>query len=435
MRIRALAVLLFVVWVPLSAGDLDSERQRKVIDGINRLLAENYVYPETAARMAEHLGRQFESGAYSGIVEGPAFAEKLTADLQSVSKDKHLRVSHAPDRARRLLNAVEGEPDPAQRALMLEESRRGNFGFRRVEILPGNLGYLEFTGFSGLEEAGETAVAAMNFLAHTDALIIDLRGNGGGSPRMIQILSSYLFDGEPQHLNSFYWRPKDETTQTWTLPYVPGKRQPEVPVFVLTSGRTFSAAEEFTYNLKNMKRATVVGETSGGGAHPGGTKAVDEEFMVWLPQGRAINPVTGTNWEGTGVTPDIECPAGEALERAQLAALDMLEAKADNPRQKAQLRWAREDLEARLHPVELSEALMREYEGQYGPRRITFREGGLYYQRDDGPWHRMVAMKEDLFGFEEIPFFRIEVVRREGKAVAVIGHYDNGQTDRHEKEP
>ena len=179
-------------------------------------------------------------------------------------------------------------------------------------------------GFSDVEYGGETAVAAMNFLSNADAIIIDLRNNGGGSPAMIQLISSYLFDSNPVHLNNFYWRPTDSNSQTWTLPHVSGTRSPDTPLYILTSSGTFSAAEEFSYNLKNLERATLIGETTGGGAHPGGSLIATERFMVWVPTGRAINPITNTNWEGSGVIPHIKTSAREALDKAYTIALEQL---------------------------------------------------------------------------------------------------------------
>jgi C-terminal processing protease CtpA/Prc len=208
---------------------------------------------------------------------------------------------------------------------------KSNFGFEKVERLDGNIGYLDLRGFFDAEAAGETAAAAMNFLGNTDALIIDLRQNGGGSPAMVSLLCSYLFAGERKHLNDLAWRgPEGERVeQWWTLPHVAGKRYSDKDVYILTSKRTFSAAEEFTYNLKALKRATVVGEVTGGGAHPGGGQPINDHFAIWVPQGRAINPITKTNWEGTGVKPDTEVPANQALTTAHLAALKKEFAKGD----------------------------------------------------------------------------------------------------------
>jgi C-terminal processing protease CtpA/Prc len=203
-----------------------------------------------------------------------------------------------------------------------------NFGFQKVERLPGNVGYIELSGFLPAEVGGDTAAAAMNFVANADALIIDVRKNGGGAPSMVALLCTYLFGPEPRHLNDLYFRPSDSTHQWWTMPYVPGKRFENKPVYVLTSKRTFSAAEEFTYNLKTQKRATIVGETTGGGANPGGMRPLGENFVMFVPSGRAINPITKTNWEGTGVTPDVPVTADLALKTAHLKALKTITGEA-----------------------------------------------------------------------------------------------------------
>jgi C-terminal processing protease CtpA/Prc len=179
------------------------------------------------------------------------------------------------------------------------------------------VGYLKFDMFAPPELCGPTAAAAMNFLAGTRALIIDLRENGGGAPRMVTYLSSYLF-ATRTHLNDLWTRRTDRTEEFWTLDSVPGRRFGGAkPVYVLTSAQTFSGAEEFAYNLKTLKRATVVGETTGGGAHPVRGQRIDEHFMIGVPFARAINPITHTNWEGVGVEPDVKVPASEALATAQ----------------------------------------------------------------------------------------------------------------------
>jgi C-terminal processing protease CtpA/Prc len=201
--------------------------------------------------------------------------------------------------------------------------RLDNYGFTKIERLPGNIGLLEFEAFMPPELAGETVSGAMTFLANTSAMIIDLRNNHGGSPYMVAFLSSYLLEPSPTHLNNLYWRKNDETQQFWSIPYVPGKRFGGTkPLYILTSQGTFSAAEEFAYNLQSIGRATVVGERTGGGAHPGRMHRINREFEVFIPDGRAINPLTKDNWEGVGVRPDIEVPADQAFEIAYTTLLE-----------------------------------------------------------------------------------------------------------------
>jgi hypothetical protein len=305
---------------------LTAAERAEVIDGLLKKLNEAYIFPDKAREMEKAIRARQDRKEYDDITSARTLTDKLTHHLQEVSHDKHLRVlfSHNPLPKPR-------KPSPEERNRMRSMQSKTNFGFEKVERLEGNIGYLDLRGFMDAAAGGETAAAAMTFLANTDALIIDLRKNGGGSPGMVALLCSYLFDGSPRHLNDLAWRePNGERVQQWwTVPYVPGKRYADKDVYVLTSKRTFSAAEEFTYNLQAQKRATIVGETTGGGAHPGGVQPINDHFVVWVPTGRAINPVTKTNWEGTGVKPDIAVPADLALQTAHLAALKKQRAKDD----------------------------------------------------------------------------------------------------------
>jgi hypothetical protein len=289
---------------------LDAQSRQRVIDGAVARLKEFYIFPDVAQKMADALAVHLKSGDYDTIADGAGFAALLTEHLQAVSHDKHLNVIYNP------FKQPAGQPEPStadQEAQMTKQMLRINCGFEKIEILPGNIGYLKFNMFANPAICGATAVAAMSFLAHVDAIIFDLRDNHGGDPKMITLISSYLFD-QPTHLNDIYTPKDDNTAQFWTLPFVPGVRLPDKPVFVLTSKTTFSGAEEFCYNLKNLKRATIVGETTGGGAHPVSGHPIDDHFVIGVPFARAINPISKTNWEGTGVEPDVPAKAPEALD-------------------------------------------------------------------------------------------------------------------------
>jgi hypothetical protein len=299
---------------------VDGAMRAEVIDGALKALNDNYVFPEVAKKMEQAIRERQQRHEYDSITSARKFAQTLMDNLQDVSHDKHLRVMYSSEPIPVRPPNQEPTPDDIERQRAF--GARINFGFEKVERMVGNIGYLDLRGFAPPLFMGDTAAAAMNFLANTEALIIDLRQNGGGDPAAVALISSYLFAPEPVHLNDLYWRPGNETHQWWTLPYVPGKRLAGKDVYVLTSHRTFSAAEEFTYNLKNLKRATIVGETTGGGAHPGGGHRINDHFMVGVPSGRAINPISKTNWEGTGVEPDVKVPAERALKTAHLMALE-----------------------------------------------------------------------------------------------------------------
>jgi hypothetical protein len=428
----AYALLLTAFSSPLGllaqdAPSLNATQRVAIIEKISASIDEIYVFPDVATEMNQHLAKRLADGAYDEITSLPTFAEQLTEDLRSISHDLHLSVRTMPPRD---INAEHEIDQEAMQRRYLEAQRRSNYGFQKLDRLAGNVGYLDLRGFVDASSGGETAIAAMRFLATADALIIDLRRNGGGSPSMIQLISSYFFD-EPQHLNSFYIRRENTTEQYWTQAHVAGEKMIETPIYILTSGRTFSAAEEFTYNLKNMERATIIGETTGGGAHPVDMHHFPElGVQMSLPFGRAINPITGTNWEGTGIEPHISVAADEALQVAHGEALKGLAEKASEPDQKFQLTWALEGITAKRHPVVIESSKLAAYTGVYGPRKIRVEEGKLVYQREDGPVYSLVAMGEDRFWIPELDFFRVRFERDDsGAIVTLVGLYDNGRED------
>ncbi|MCK7478513.1 MAG: S41 family peptidase [Candidatus Moduliflexus flocculans] len=342
--VLVLAILALGVWpalgqAPAAPPTLDAARKQAVVDEIATVFNKNYIFAETARKVEETLRAKLKAGDFDKFDAAPAFAQAVSAVILDVSKDRHTGFAYNPARAEDI-RRLEGQSEEEARKVRereLEEARRENFGFRKVERLAGNIGYLDFRVFYSPADAGPTAVAAMNFLAHCDAIIVDLRQNGGGDPAQVQLISSYFFE-EPAHLNDLYARAADRTWNYWTLPFVPGDKAAKADLYVLTSTRTFSGAEEFSYNLQNLKRATIIGETTGGGAHPTDAMIVQRDFILRVPFARAINPVSKTNWEGTGVTPDIAVPAAEAFDKAYALALEKLAAKASDPQLKAGVR-------------------------------------------------------------------------------------------------
>jgi C-terminal processing protease CtpA/Prc len=301
------------------AAALDADQRAGVIDALAAGLRRTYVFPDKAEAMAASLRRHQQQGDYDALTNPGAFAERLTADLQAVTRDVHLMVEYSEE--------VLPELQPASGQMQAEElaiMRRLNFGLERIERLPFNIGYLQLDGFAPAAAVKERFAAAMTLLADTSALIIDLRRNHGGEPDGVALLASYLFDRRT-HLTDFYWRAGDRTEQVWTQEQLDGPRYGATrPLYVLISGESFSAAEGFSYALQGLERAVIVGERSGGGAHPGDPLRLTDHFSAFVPNGRSISPITGTNWEGVGVTPDVATPADAALDVAQQHALRAL---------------------------------------------------------------------------------------------------------------
>jgi retinol-binding protein 3 len=410
-----------------AAPAVDAAAKQAVVDEIATLFNKNYIFADTARKVEEALRSKLKAGDFDKAATAPDFARAVAAVILDVSKDRHTGFAYDPSRAENIRRLEGRSEEEAQkvRERQLREARRANFGFRKVERLAGNIGYLDFGVFASPAEAGPTAIAAMNFLAYCDAIIIDLRQNGGGDPAQIQLISSYLFE-EPVHLNDLYARATDTTENYWTLPYVPGAKAATADLYVLTSARTFSGAEEFSYNLQNLKRATIIGETTGGGAHPTNTMIVQRDYLLRVPFARAINPVSKTNWEGTGVKPDIAVPAAEALDRAYALALEKLAAKATGPALKAEYQWILAGEKAKQSPPSVDVKVLKTYAGVYGERKVTFENGRLFYQRT-GPKYALIPLTATLFALDGLDSFRIEFTVKDGKAVGLVGLYDNGE--------
>lgn len=435
-----LSIIILLSIILFQTGNLIAQNQDSgltlkqaeiIIDSIENKLRANYIFPEIAEKMVSQLKNNFKKGLYKSIVDPMKFAYKLTQDLQLISNDIHLRVIYAPEMIAQEKEVITVADSIKFLNEQIGRMKRDNFGFKEVKILEGNIGYLNLKGFFETQYAGETAVAAMNFLSNTDAIIIDLRQNGGGTPGMVQLITSYFYGmKDVVHLNNIYWRPTDTYKQTWTLPHVSGKRNPNAHIYILTSSSTFSAAEEFSYNLKHLKRATLIGETTGGGAHAGGTEILTDRFAIWIPSGNAINPITNTNWEGTGVVPHIKVKADQALAVARITALDSLLKKTQNAQMKHYYKWHLETQKMLLNPIKIELANLKSYTGRYNERVVTFENEKLYYQRGTRKKHKLTPLNENEFILEGLPDFRIRFILENNTVIALEGLYEEGRTDR-----
>lgn len=318
-----IVLLLGVVFVTcrIAAQDarLGQDEKELILRKTAEYLRDNYVIPDIGIKYYSFVMQQLKKGVYNKISHPRRFAEQLTKDIQRIHKDEHIRViSIWPDQQQLR------EQDPLLAFFLnARQDQYTNFGLKEVQVFPGNIGYLNIISFEAPEQAEQTLDNAMNFLRYCDAIIIDLRQNSGGSIQMVQYLCSYFFS-KPVHLNSYYWRRGDYEEKFRSLEHVNGEKKPDTPLFILIGPVTFSAGEEFAYDLQAQKRALLIGEKTGGGAHPGRRFTLNERFRLFIPTGRAINPVTGSSWENAGVRPDIEVRSNQALavalEKAKLQA-------------------------------------------------------------------------------------------------------------------
>jgi len=401
-----------------------------IIDWVCENVDSNYIHPDIAVKMIERLHEQNNEGKYEDIDDVEQFARALTKDLRTASKDLHVSVRMNFDPPPPETASTEEKQKWEQ--AVVERGRQENFHFKKVENLSGNVGYLRFDQFDDPRYAGDTAVAAMNFLANCDALIIDLRHNGGGHSTMEQLLLSYFFD-EPIHFSSYEKRDKEVIEQDWTMAHVPGPKLLDADLYVLTStDYTFSAAEGFAGALKNFDRATIIGETTSGGGH-----CIDFYYLrdwnleLRVSIGRAYNPTTGQDVEVTGVEPDIKVSSDKAFDTAYALALEKLCEKSDGER-KRQLKWKSEYHQALANPAAVDNEVLKSYAGEYAPARVRYEKGELLVlEPGTNEYKRMFALSETVFVVDGRENIRCEFEKdKNGEVVALYGIMADGSKRR-----
>ncbi len=408
---------------------INKKEKAQIIETVNQQIVEKYIFPDIAEQIKKYIAGKLKNGDYKKLKTAADFAHQLEQDLRRVSNDRHFRIEFNPEAAKDITktNSQTDEERAAVEEKLEREDGKINFGFKTVKILPGNIGYLDLRYFGKyvLRPALETAVHAMNFLSNSDAIIIDLRRNGGGRPKVIQFLCSY-FVKPGVHLNTLYYRYKNLKEQFWTLPYVPGKRMVDKDLYILTSGWTFSGGEEFAYNLKNLKRATLIGEKTRGGAHDEKQVSIGDQFVLQIPVGRAFNPVTNTNWEGVGVEPDIKIAEKDALDKAQLMILNKLKDSETEKTARAAIDFAIGEIRVRLMPVSVNEEILRKYTGEFYSRKIRL-EKGVFYMHRKGINYKLTPISDILFSVEGVDDHQISFdLNPDGTPKALVLVWDDG---------
>jgi retinol-binding protein 3 len=386
---------------------LDAARRRNVIDTLSARLIKHYVDADTGLLIAARMRQRLTSGAYDAITSPARFAEALTVDLRSVNGDRHLNVTYSPEQPG-LRPGPEGirmgtPPSalPTTFTPVPDPVRRSNYALGRVDVLPGNVGYLDIRGFSGAANVVPALKAVFEYLQGTDAIIFDLRRNGGGSPFSVNAIISHFTTADTVASLTVRNRSANQTFTRYTYANVPGPRRPTVPLYVLTSGATASAGEDFTFVLKNMKRATIVGGTTAGAGHNNANLDIGEGFNASISFTRVVDPKTGAEWERVGVTPDVPVDQAKALDVAHALALKTIAASESDPRRRRVLDLTREAIEAQVTPRVVPAATLRSYVGEYDGGRTVALDGNqlTYSGRLGAPPDPIVALTDSTFAF------------------------------------
>lgn len=408
MNVRYLAVLLALLSCPAVAQRtapvavapaetpvlLTSLQRSAAVESIATKISERYVFPDRVPAVVAKMKQSLVSGRYD-TPNPNIFAALVTEDLRAASGDRHMYLNFAPAQfAAASAGSGGGGDSPELRKLWERQARRDNNGLTDMRILPGNVRYLRITGFEWVEDqTGAAYDAAMRFLHDGDAVIIDLRDNGGGSHSAVRYLLSHFMDGD--QLDMTFLEAGQEPIQSRTLENLPAGRLKGKPLYILTNKRVGSAAEAFAYDVQQFHLGTLVGEGTAGAANNNEFWPVAPGFMLSCSHGRPVHPVSKSNWEGAGVKPDVASPAETALDTAHSLALATLLARpGSDPADRAAWAWARPAVEARLHPVTASPAQLRSLAGQYGDQKIVWRRGALHYLRRNGQLAPMTMLNQ-----------------------------------------
>ncbi len=330
----AMGALVMVSAFAAADTPLNAPDRAAVLQALRTQMNANYIEPAVAERVGTAIARKNAEGGYASAATAQAFSTALAKDLRELSGDLHFGARL--DETRPPESAGKDVPSSTLASNARDEAMREGYKIEKIERLPGNVGYIELRGFGASEFVGPAYTAAIGLMAGTNALILDLRRNGGGSPASVAYLLSHFFpSGDVRHLIDIYDRPSDTTRQFWTSTTV--AQRYDKPVYVLTSARTFSGGEDCAYSFQAQKRGTLVGETTGGGANPVSMFDVGHGIVVAIPTARTTNFVTKTNWEHVGVKPDIAVPAAQALQTAHTAILRNLVSSAKDDKERATL--------------------------------------------------------------------------------------------------
>ncbi len=409
--------------------DLMAPRRQALVERICGEIGRVYPFEEIGRTTQEGILHLLRSGDYDDITSKEELAARLTADMESLSKDKHMDLIYDPVmaaevRASQDAGATDSGPMPTE----VENARWDNYGFKELRILEGQVGYLDLRMFFAARYAGPTAVAAMDFLGRCNAVILDLRLNGGGWEDMVTLLASYFVNLEDPEVLAISRSTLDGTYEASVLSaYVPGKRLTALPIYILISSSTASAAEAFTSTVKHLnKKVTLVGHTTAGAENPVGYVPVGDGFVLKIPCFKQIYGGGRSGWEGKGVEPDVEAPFDRTLETAHLQALRTLADQLTDKVARERLQWAMDGVRAAAEPATVSRSTLESYVGSYRGTRVSLEGDDLFVQFGDRPRRRLLAIAPDYFLVEGRDDVRLRFVSEQGRVIGVERLYSDG---------
>ena len=418
--ISSLLMFLMAFQLQAQGPELTEKEKSLVIDSASQLLLDHYIDLEIAEKMANTLHNYYKEGRYDSITDHKAFADKIQSDLMPLINDKHFHVNYDPVT---IAQSKESGEDEALNAIL--NDRRINFGFREVEIMDGNVGYLKLDRFPYPSDARDVMTGALSMLSNSDAIIIDLSDNRGGYNESVQLLMSCFFR-YPILINTLYERFTDETEQFWTYPYLYGKVLDSIDIYIITSRRTFSAGEWFAYSMQQNEKATIVGQVSKGGATPSEFYHINDNFMIMIPNKTCISPITNSNFNNTGVQPDFLSPQKDALNKAYWLALKKLDSLETEPIIKAEYNWIMDGLHAQLLPIVIDDTILQSYAGDYGSSSILYQDGVLILKLHTGAEFPLIPVNQQYFMEEGLDHYRIEFKVEDDIVKGLTGKYANG---------
>jgi len=409
---------------------ITKSQQEAILKDVCKILEKYYTEPEIGAKLSKILIEKFGKGDYPENVVPGKFTEMLNEDIFEISRDEHLKIFYDPEGVKELCK-IKTEGGLTETEIKSEKLR--NFGFKDLRILDGNIGYLNLSDFCSVKYAGEKAVSAMNFFSDCNSLIIDLRQNGGGSDDMVTFLVSYFVDSEEPFVFNISYSTVDSSYYTSMMSsYLPGKKLTNIPIYILTSRATASAAEAFSNIMKVYnKNVTIVGKRTRGAENPVNHLVVGTEYILRIPSWRKIYSSMNTTWEGKGISPDINVEENKALSTAHLEALKILLGNTTDKAELDHYQWAYDGVKALQEPFPVDDNILKSYQGTYGNKNIFYESGNLYYDRER---LKLIPISDNYFFVESIDYFRIKFIKENGKVAAFERVFIYGYSSRHTRD-